>query len=122
MWINNVRTANKFWWKYIKVFKNYIRFNTELTNTLELYSYKYCHIGKFSDNNFVFYFVKEPLDMSIPFIATIEKKVPAIRVACKQVCQDLLKNFNNIIPIEYTKEENCIKIKTTKGVNYNGTI
>ena len=115
MWINNVRASNKSQWKYIKVFKNYIRFNTELTDTLKLYSYKYCHIGKFSDNNFIFYFVKEPLEMSIPFIATTEKKVPAIRVACKQVCQNLLHDSSNIIPIEYIKEENCIKIKTVKG-------
>ena len=122
MWINNGKNCTTEW-KFIKVFEKYVRFNSELSKTLKLDEYKYCHIEEHDDGNFAFHFCKEERPESKPYSSKSEPYTCAIRIACKYVATCLSDKLGNkcIVPIEYTKNDNEVVITTMWRMN-NGIL
>lgn len=125
MWINNGKNCTTEW-KFIKVFEKYVRFNSELSETLKLDEYKYCHIEELGNDkygDFAFHFCKERRPESTPHSSKSELHTSAIRIACKYVATCLSNKLGNkcIVPIEYTKNDNEVVITTMWRMN-DGTV
>lgn len=125
MWINNGKNFTTEW-KFVKVFDKYIRFNSELSETLKLDEYRYCHIEELGDDrygDFAFHFCKERRTESTPYSSKSEPYTCAIRIACKYAALSLSNKLGNkcIVPIEYTKNDNEVVITTMWRMN-NGIL
>lgn len=113
MWINNGKNYTTEW-KFVKVFDKYIRFNSELSETLKLDEYRFCHVEECDDGNFAFHFCKEKRIESVPYSSKVEPHTSAIRIACKYAATCLSNKLGSrcIVPITYIKLENETVVTT----------